>query len=188
MEISFLKNWEKCFPHIVAFLQKDGHIKDKAVKALLDNAFKEACDENGEYASILLAIHGYLVPSAKFCSKNVSGKTTHIKYTIKDSQESFLYCAKTQQEIEKHIMDLKSRKSAIQPFILCLGDEMSKISNIYVYFDDIRFKFFHILKAVDVCFKIIYIFNLDFPQESKMFCNFLEKCFYKHEVPLESPK
>ncbi|KAJ8973450.1 hypothetical protein NQ317_016793 [Molorchus minor] len=87
---------EKCFPHIVAFLQKDGHIKDTAVKALLDNAFKETCDENGKYASILLAIHGYL--------------TTHIKYTIKDSQESFLYCAKTQQAIEEHIMHLKSRK------------------------------------------------------------------------------
>lgn len=124
---------------------------------------------DGKYASILMAIHGYLVPSAKFCAKSITGKTTHIKYTIKDSQESFLFCAKTQQEIQEHIIHLKSRRLAIQPFILCLGDDISKISNICVYFDDTRFKFFRIIKAVDTCFKIIYLFNLDFPQESKMF-------------------
>lgn len=127
------------------------------------------------------------MPTAKFCTK-AAGKTTHPKYTIKDSQESFLFCAKTQQEIEERIVYLKGRKSAIQPFILCLGDDVSKITNICVYFDDIRYKFFHLLKAVDTCFKIIYIFNLDFPQPCKMFWNFLEKAFYKRSIALESPK
>lgn len=41
-----LKNWETYFPQIVTFLQKDGHIKDKNAKALLDNAFQETCDES----------------------------------------------------------------------------------------------------------------------------------------------
>ncbi|VEN56638.1 unnamed protein product [Callosobruchus maculatus] len=181
-------NWEKCSPSIVAFLSKDGHIKDKAARALLDKVFKETCNENGKYASILWAVHGYLVPAAKFCSKNITGKTTHTKYTIKDSQESFLFCAKTQQEAEEHITNLKARKSVIPPFLLCMGEDISNVANICVYFDDIFYSFYDIIKAVDICFKMIYIFNLEFPQESKMFWNFIEKAFYNHDVPLESPK
>ncbi|KAG5897530.1 hypothetical protein JTB14_004305 [Gonioctena quinquepunctata] len=42
----FLNNWEKSFPNIVAFLQKDGHIKDRAAKALLAKSVKDNCDEN----------------------------------------------------------------------------------------------------------------------------------------------
>ncbi|KAG5879461.1 hypothetical protein JTB14_025127 [Gonioctena quinquepunctata] len=75
-------NWEKSFPNIVAFLQKDGHIKDSAAKTLLGKSVKDSCDENGKYASVLWAIHGYLEPSTKFCSKNITGKTIHTKYTI----------------------------------------------------------------------------------------------------------
>ncbi|KAG5883420.1 hypothetical protein JTB14_005631 [Gonioctena quinquepunctata] len=45
-----LNNWEKSFPNIVAFLQKDGHIKDTAAKALLEKSVKDSCGENGKYA------------------------------------------------------------------------------------------------------------------------------------------
>ncbi|KAG5864104.1 hypothetical protein JTB14_030435 [Gonioctena quinquepunctata] len=41
-----LNNWEKSFPNIVAFLQKDGHIKDRAAKALLEKSVKDNCDES----------------------------------------------------------------------------------------------------------------------------------------------
>lgn len=143
---------------------------------------------DGKYGATLWAIHGYLVPSAKSYEKR-NGKTTCTKYTIKDSQESFLFCAKTQQEVEEHIKHLKMRKNAIQPFILCTGDDITEIKNICVYFDDVRYKFFHIIKAVDICLKIIYLFNLDFPPESKMFWNFIEKAFYEHRNAIfESPK
>ncbi|KAJ8983866.1 hypothetical protein NQ317_007957 [Molorchus minor] len=103
MEISFLKNWEKCFPLIVAFLQKDGHIKDKAVKALLDNAFKETCDENGKYASILLAIHGYLVPSANFVKKCI-WKDHPYKVHHKRLPGIIFYIVLKRNKIEEHIM------------------------------------------------------------------------------------
>ncbi|KAG5876071.1 hypothetical protein JTB14_027528 [Gonioctena quinquepunctata] len=42
-----LNNWENSFPNIVAFLQKDGQIKDRATKALLEKSVKNNCDENG---------------------------------------------------------------------------------------------------------------------------------------------
>lgn len=56
---------------------------------------------------VLLAIHGYLVPTNKSVKKDVSGKTNIIKYTIKDSQESFLY---SQQQIEEHLRFLNYKK------------------------------------------------------------------------------
>ncbi|KAG5867774.1 hypothetical protein JTB14_037400 [Gonioctena quinquepunctata] len=46
-------NWEKSFPNIVAYLQKDGHIKDRAAKALLEKSVEDSCDENGKYANSL---------------------------------------------------------------------------------------------------------------------------------------
>ncbi|KAG5869710.1 hypothetical protein JTB14_017547 [Gonioctena quinquepunctata] len=41
-----LNNWEKSFPNIVAFLQEDRHIKDRAAKALLEKSVRDICDEN----------------------------------------------------------------------------------------------------------------------------------------------
>ncbi|KAG5869467.1 hypothetical protein JTB14_029190 [Gonioctena quinquepunctata] len=46
-----LNNWEKSFPNIVAFLQKDGHIKDRAAKALLEKSVKDNCDE-GKFSKL----------------------------------------------------------------------------------------------------------------------------------------
>ncbi|KAG5888312.1 hypothetical protein JTB14_015820 [Gonioctena quinquepunctata] len=40
-----LSNWEKIFPNIVAYLQKDGHIMTRAAKALLEKSVKDSCDE-----------------------------------------------------------------------------------------------------------------------------------------------
>lgn len=97
---------------------------------------------------------------------------------MKDSQESFLYIGKTHQELEEHISFLKNKKESIQPFILCIGEDILSISEIYVYFDGIKYKFHSFLRAVDICFKTIYVFDLDFPNESIMFWNFIETFFY----------
>ncbi|KAG5863197.1 hypothetical protein JTB14_021445 [Gonioctena quinquepunctata] len=47
----FLNNWEKSSSNIVAFLQKDGHIKDRAAEALLEKSVKDNCDES-EFSKI----------------------------------------------------------------------------------------------------------------------------------------
>lgn len=109
----------------------------------------------------------------------MTGKKNTIRFTIRDSQESFLYVGKSHQEIEDHLMYLKSKRESIQPFIMCVGEDISKVTDIYVYFDDVKYSFNSFLRAVDILFKIFYVFHLSFPIESLMFWNFIESNFFE---------
>lgn len=140
------------------------------------------------HAAVLWALHGYLVPTGKTVKKDITGKRQTTKYTIQDSQQSFLYVAKTTQEIEEWINVLKSKKTAIQPFVFAIGDNITSIKEIYTYFDGIKYKFFNIIRAVDICFKIFYIFNLNFPEECVMHWSFIETYFYKMKPSTTFPK
>lgn len=138
---------------------------------------------------MLWALHGYFVPTNKVVKKSSQGGKEVIKYTIKDSQESFLYLANSNQEIQEHLHFLKARKEHIQPFILCtFGDEITDIQEILLYFDETIYKFINMLRAVDICFKIIYLFNLDFPKESIMFWSFIELHYFKMKGTTSYPK
>lgn len=139
---------------------------------------QETLSENGRDAIVFWSLHGYLVPTQKIVKKDSNGKKSTIKFTIRDSQESFVYFGKSHQEIEDHLMYLKNRKECIQPFIMCVGEDISKITDIYMYFDDVKYSFNSFLRAVDILFKIFYVFNFSFPIESSMFWNFIELyCF-----------
>lgn len=83
-------------------------------------------------------------------------KTT--KYSIADSQNSFMALVSCTQEVGEHIAHLKTFDEPIQPFIICVGDQVSNISEIMVYFDEHKYIFSTFLKAVDTCFKIFYVF------------------------------
>lgn len=71
---------------------------------------------------------------------------------------------------------------------MCVGDGITDIQEIFVYFDNIMYKFVNIVRAVDICFKTIYLFNLDFPTESIMFWSFIELHNYKMKGGTTYPK
>lgn len=125
------------------------------------------------------SLHGYFVPTNKTVKKNDSGKNNVIKYTIKDSQESFIFIGSCAQQIEEHLEVLRKNKNLIQPLILGLGEDIQNLKEIYVYFDGTKYIFTNFLRAVDICFKIFYVFNSYFPKQSVMFWNFFETYFYK---------
>lgn len=131
-------------------------------------------------ACLFWALHGYFVPTTRIVTKKADcGKNVTTKFTIKDSQKSFLFVGKCLQECEDHIIYLNKMKRNIQPFVYCVGADVSSIEEMYIFFDNIRYKFFNVLRAIDICFKIFYLFNLDFPPESSMFYSFIENYFFK---------
>lgn len=132
---------------------------------------------DGKNAAIFWALHGYFVPTKLVVLKK-DDKKTNTKYTIKDSQESFVFIGKSQQEVEDHLLHIKSMKMSIQPFICCVGEDILNISNISVYFDDIRYNFKNFVRAVDICYKTIYLFDLEFPPACLTFYSFIESFFY----------
>lgn len=96
------------------------------------------------------ALHGYFVPTNKIIKKDDTlGKKVTTKFTIKDSQEAFIFIGKCAQELEDHVEYLRKQKQSIQPFILAVGEDALSTKELFVYFDGIRFTFNNFLRAVD---------------------------------------
>lgn len=72
---------------------------------------------------------------------------------------------------------MKILQYPIQPFILICGTPY-KPKEIIVFFDFIKYKLFSIVSAIDVCFKIFHIFNLEYPVQSSIVWLFIQKYFY----------
>ncbi|XP_018572367.1 uncharacterized protein LOC108911818 [Anoplophora glabripennis] len=73
--------------------------------------------ENGLHAVGIWALHGYLVPTTKIIKKDVTGKKTTTKFTIKESQESVIFVGDNLIEVEDRINHLKRTKQSLQPSI-----------------------------------------------------------------------
>lgn len=106
----------------------------------------------------------------------VDGKKSFKKYTITDSQKSFIVLADSACEL-KNFLDSKKKSGQIQPFIAVIGSAENP-EKILVYFDTIYYQFAHVAKALDVCFKIFQVFNIAYPSESKMVWTFVQQYLY----------
>ena len=59
-----------------------------------------------------------------------------------------------------------------------LGD-LEDIKNISIYFDGIRYPMMTSLTAVDMIYKIMFVFNLEFPKQSEIFYTFIQIFFFE---------
>lgn len=75
------------------------------------------------------------------------------------------------------INHLKDKKTSLQPS----GDNIADVKDkdIILYFDGVKYLFKSVIRAFEILFKIIYVFNLEFPPESSLFYSFCESYFYK---------
>ncbi|XP_031340791.1 uncharacterized protein LOC116168916 [Photinus pyralis] len=175
----FLDKWEEDVNKLLTILKRE--VKDKYVKGVISLLKNDAVPEKCRDAVILWSLHAYLCPTKKVVKKDINGKKNTIKFTIKDSQDSFVFVGKSHQELEDHLLHLKQLKNNIQPFILVVGENINNFKEMYVYFDDLRYTFTSFLRAVDICFKIFFVFNLDFPVECSTFWSFVGHYFYEIE-------
>lgn len=113
-------------------------------------------------------------------------KTTQ-KYTILDSQESFAIIGKTPEELDAKFNLLKLQSSNIQPLLLIVGD-FDNIRAISVYFDGIKYPMVNLLTAIDILYKIMFTFNLEFPKQSHIFYLFIQKFFYEMSTEKKNVK
>lgn len=84
------------------------------------------------------------VPISRKVTKDENGKNNVTKYSIKDSQNSFITFHNSVGESETYLLNLKNKNLPIQPFILVIGTPL-KPEQILVYFDFIKFKVFTIV-------------------------------------------
>lgn len=127
---------------------------------------------------VIYLLHFLIPPVSRTMLENPnSSKQTCLKFSIKDSQNSMFVFGASVLECQAKIEKIKLLKLPIQPFIIVLGTLQDPKSFI-IYFDDVRFKFNCILQAVDACFKIFMLFNLQYPSASILVWNFIQKYFY----------
>jgi len=82
----------------------------------------------------------------------------------------------TAVEMESKLEKL-AMKGPIQPCILVVGSLLDP-KQIMVFFDNIKYKMFSAVKAIDICFKIFHVFNVEYPIESNDVWLFIQTFFY----------
>lgn len=109
-------------------------------------------------------LHCVFIPSSKKSTRDENGRKDFTKYSIRDSQNTFIIVKPTSVIMESTLQKM-SEMGAIQPCILVIGTLFDP-KQILVYFDNIKYKMFSAIKAFDICFKIFHVFNIEYPIES----------------------
>lgn len=73
-----------------------------------------------------------------------------------------------------------------QSFILAIGEKLCP-TQTFVIIEKYIIEVNSLLKAVDICFKLMYIFNLEFSPYCRNVWQFLNEIFYKCEYRGEIP-
>ncbi|XP_046811896.1 uncharacterized protein LOC124421121, partial [Lucilia cuprina] len=152
-------------------------IKDQSCKHLFQNMIQmDNISENGHCIGIFFLLHSLLVPSTK--TFNVSnGKKICTRFTIRDSQRSFFIDGNTVAACEEELTKKYQTSLKIQPLILISGSIL-KPKEIVIYFEGIKYRMHSALNAIDICFKIFFVFNLEYPKESLLVWTFIQKHLY----------
>lgn len=98
------------------------------------------------------------------------------KFTVEDSQNSLIIHINEAHQLEEKLNAIYGKK--IQPLIICQGLSIYDFKEIFVYFDNIKYKSENFISALDTCFKIINLFNLNYPIQSKNVWLFIQYYFY----------
>lgn len=94
--------------------------------------------------------------------------------------------ASTITPLEEMMKLKKSNNNPIQPCLLIVGTVLNP-TQILVYFDEIKYKFFSVIKALDMCYKIYHVFNIEYPLESQNVWLFIQHYFYKMKLKFDKP-
>lgn len=117
------------------------------------------------------------MPTTKIVHK-INNKRIHTKFSIKDSQSNFMIIGNTVADCEAELNRRLSTKQPIQPLIFITGSIIDP-NHILVYFDGVKYQINSFLTAVDICFKIFMVFNLEYPVACKLVWKFIQFFFYK---------
>ncbi|CAI6365987.1 unnamed protein product [Macrosiphum euphorbiae] len=159
----------------------DEKVKDTNCRKILENLVSNNNDidmnENVKNAALFYLLHAMFAPTSRKVTTDSNGKKNMVKYSIKDSQDSFIVFKESVEAQQHHLEQLRNRGIPIQPFILIVGT-MNVQKEILVYFDSVMYKVHSVLRSIEVCFKIFHLFNLEYPSQSAIVWQFIQKYFF----------
>lgn len=126
--------------------------------------------------AIFWNLHNLFPPHIKVIEED--GCKRRKKYSVTDSQTSFAIVARSNEEMDLKLNLRKIQSKCVQPTLLIVGDEFN-VKSIYIYFNGNRYPMKKVLIAIDILYKIFFVFNLKFPDESELFYTFLQTMYYE---------
>lgn len=137
--------------------------------------------------NLFTLINAVILPTARFRDNTGNAKR---KATIKDAEESFtIYLTSINNyeiTLNKLVEKYYAAKLTIQPFIIVVGESKYKVESFYVYFNRTLYKTNSYIEAVDLCFKIFFVFKIEYPEVSKGCWTFIQKYFFELTLPMDS--
>lgn len=127
-------------------------------------------------------MHAMFPPKQKVSYKD--NKKKFYKPSIEQSIQGFIHTINSAEDIQEKVAELRQEYDKVnlklQPMIFKM---INFIDGKYaVVYNDYYFGFNDILLAVDCCFKMFYVFHLEFQFESIRFWKFLANFFYNIQV------
>lgn len=123
---------------------------------------------------IVLTLTQSLLPSARLKAKKTGTKF----YTALETMRSFIRFVPTEEAYKEEIEKKIAADGSVPPFVTVIGDILNPKS-IFCDFENIRYKVFSIIKAIDICFKAFHIFAIQFPEPCIHIWHFINMQFYK---------
>ncbi|XP_037727820.1 uncharacterized protein LOC119558375 [Drosophila subpulchrella] len=180
---NFSQKWDEFKSKIVPLLREK--VKEQQGKILLKSL--ESNGEDIQTTLIWLAIHSVLVPTSR---TKADGDSKTFKHTIADSRGRFLVWKATVGELQTHLKNLTencySGKQKLQPFICSVGTSPFYLTEFSVYLSGVFYRMPNLLRSIEVCFKIFFVLNLEYPPECTLVWSLIQQHFY--EIHLKSDK
>lgn len=161
--------WPKCREIIIELANKKARQPPKN-KAMIERlALQSEKDDDGKNFEGILAIHSlfYLLPN-----KNSS---------TKKSLEKILVQAEPGAKVQDIVDEISKKDVAnknFNPTIIYYNNDDHIPYKFYVVVNDVMYETQNIVTAVDIFFKIYFVFNLQYPDECKNLLVFIQGFFY----------
>lgn len=108
-----------------------------------------------------------------------SGRDGNKRFTVVDSQEASIKVFAHPQDYKEHRNSMAANNSQSQPPLITIIGSLDKIEEIHVDFDNTHFKIFTFERAIDICIKIFFTFNIAYPKACQSFWEFVDIYFYQ---------
>lgn len=184
------------FPNTIAH-----QIKDKRNREIYDQLTAEIATGRKKYLDthnllmlflisdsrdviLCLMLHAVLQPVRRISikKKKLQTKNEFWRPSIAASQDSFLIHIVSEADvlptIEKRANMYSEMGLSCQPYIIAVGRSLLELKFFFVVLDNILYKFESFLKALDACFKIHMVLNLNYAVESELVWSFIQKFFF----------
>lgn len=102
-------------------------------------------------------------------------------YSVKESRRAFMMVCQTEAEYRQLYDNKVEGEGSVPPYISLIGS-VQEPQYFMVDFENITYKFFKFSKALEICFKSYFLFNLAFPEACDCIWEFINKQFFKIEI------